>query len=63
MTAYINQTAYDGRQWGALWVVTWFCSEFFISFSHFPFRSSLLSRAVADLYAPELMRVSVCLCS
>ena len=33
-------------------VVTWFCSEFLISSSNFPFPSSLSSRAAAYLYAP-----------
>ena len=40
-------------------VVTSFSSEFLISSSHFPFPSSLSSRAAAYLCAPELMRVRV----
>ena len=44
----------------ALSLVTWFCSEFWISSSHFPFPSSLPSRAAAYVYAPELMRVCAC---
>ena len=58
-SACINQTAYDGNQWGALSVVTWFCSEVLISSSHFPFPSSLSSRAAAYLYAPLLLYVRV----
>ena len=44
----------------ALVVVTWFCSEFSISSSNFPFPSILSSRAAVYLYAPAL--VFVCLC-
>ena len=47
---------------GTLLLVTWFCSEFLISSSHFPFPSSLPSQAAACFYAAELMRVLVFMC-